>query len=265
MSEGAAYFISDAHLGSKIPGFEQRERHLYEFLEGLADRAATLFIVGDLFDFWIEYRHAIRPSYFEALHHFKNLADRGCRIHYLAGNHDFALGAFLHDAIGIHIHDDAYETVIQNRKILLYHGDGIADNDWGYRLLRRVLRNQFNQRLYKFLLHPNLGIPLGDFFSGFSRNFLRHSPSQAMLNQYRAYAWKQLSRFDAVIYGHTHAAEIQIQDEKVICNTGEWIRRYNYAVLENGRFTLWQHFPDQPARQIRSPRPETGMENEKGD
>ncbi|MBD3321257.1 MAG: hypothetical protein GF350_09205 [Chitinivibrionales bacterium] len=250
MSCEAAYFVSDAHLGICIPKHEQREKHLLAFLNEISSSASHLFILGDLFDFWIEYKFAIRPDYFPVLNVLKNLADRGIEIHYIAGNHDFALGSFLETKIGVHIHTDTFETRIQDRKIYLFHGDGLLRDDSAYRFLRKILRNKTNQRLYK-LLHPNLGIPFAAFFSGNSRKLLSLRINRDKLQEYHDHAKHILDKGnDIVFFGHTHCPELVRWGNKYYCNTGEWIRKYTYAKLENGALSSWQYLPGKPPARL---------------
>jgi UDP-2,3-diacylglucosamine hydrolase len=241
-----AYFISDAHLGIAFPGYERREQDLIQFLQRLHERADSLFILGDLFDFWIEYAHAIRPIYFNILHRFKSLIEAGMEIHYLAGNHDFALGPFLEKTIGMNLYFDHLSLTVQGKRLHLHHGDGLIRQEIGYRLLRFVLRNKVNQRLYR-MLHPNVGITLAKLFSMTSRHLIKRRCSEKKRAKYRAVARGYLSRGDdIVIFAHTHFPEIIDYDGKIFCNAGEWIRRYTYARLENGQLSLWEYFPDKP-------------------
>jgi UDP-2,3-diacylglucosamine hydrolase len=242
-NELPVYFISDAHLGVSIAGNTDREEHLLAFLRSIAPKAGALYIVGDLFDFWIEYKHAIRPDYFPLLHELRSLVEQGVEVHYLAGNHDFALGSFLTDTIGLHIHPNTCEPIIQGKKLHIYHGDGLIRMDVGYRILKKILRNPFNQKLYK-LLHPGIGVPLGSLCSGSSRKVTSKRRHEAFLEEYRRCARKQLHNdTDIVVYGHTHCPEIHYWGNKTYCNTGEWIHIFTYAVLEHGRMRLWQYFP----------------------
>ncbi|MBD3391593.1 MAG: hypothetical protein GF418_06045 [Chitinivibrionales bacterium] len=243
-----AFFISDAHLGIECPGYDARGRNLAAFLQELRGRAGSLFIVGDLFDFWVEYAHAIRPVYFNVLHHLRNLIETGTVVHYLAGNHDFALGPFLRNTIGMHTYFDHLELVLQGKKLHLHHGDGLIAGEAGYRVLRSFLRNPVLQACYK-LMHPNIGVPLAKFFSGSSRHLFTRRCSEDKLAAYRNEARKLLSRgSDIVIFGHSHHAELLRLDGAIYCNTGEWIRRYTYAKLEEGELTLWEYFSDKPTQ-----------------
>lgn len=234
------FFLSDAHFGIELPGCEQREQHFFDLIQTIPSDS-TLFILGDLFDFWIEYRYSVRPDYFHVLHHLMMLKDRGVKICYLAGNHDFALGDFLQKNLGISIYLDSLETTIQGKKIYMYHGDGLIKKDIGYRLLKKVLRNQFNQKIYR-LLHPNIGVPLGVFFSGSSRKYLRKTLSDEIISEYRNCAKERLDAGnEIVLFAHTHHPDHLTIGTKTYCNIGSWLINYNFATLQDGCFKLWRY------------------------
>jgi len=241
--EPDAYFVSDAHLGIRLAGYDDRESHLLAFLESLAGRAGRLFILGDLFDFWIEYDRFIRSDYFPTVHVLRKLTESGTDIHYLAGNHDFALGPFLTRHAGVTVHPGHVDLAVQGRRLHLYHGDGLLKADVGYRVMKKVLRNRFNQRLFR-LLHPALGLAVASFFSGASRKFLGMLLREWAIEEYRTVALRYLDQgSDIVVFGHTHYPEIRTVGEKCYCNTGEWIRKYTYARMRDGVITLWRHTP----------------------
>src|SRR5262245_38654941 len=160
MPAETAYFLSDAHLGTESAEREApREARLIEFFESLPGRAESLFIVGDLFDFWFEYSTAIPRRHFKTLCALRRLREAGVEITYLAGNHDFWLGGFLSNELGIHTREGPVTVEKQGRRAWIHHGDGLIGGDLGYRMLKKILRNRVNIRLYRWL-HPDLGIPL---------------------------------------------------------------------------------------------------------
>ena len=131
MNRDTIYFFSDAHLGAPVPEAPQWEKQCIGFLRTLPDRAEALYILGDLFDFWIEYRNAIRPDYFRVIHEIRNLVDLGIPVHYFAGNHDFAFGPFITGKLGITVHPGHEETVLQGKRVHLFHGDGLLRRTQG--------------------------------------------------------------------------------------------------------------------------------------
>ncbi len=238
MKKERVYFISDVHLGIDLKGIESREDDLIEFLKKISSKASEIYIVGDLFDFWIEYKHAIRPCYFKILHQFKTMIEAGIKINYIAGNHDFALGSFLSNVIGFNIIPDDIATEIQGKKVYLRHGDGVIKRDWGYRLLRGLLRVEFFQKFYK-IMHPNIGVPLASSFSGSSRHFNSSKFTKEREMEYLEAARGFLKKgHDILFMGHTHHPALYKVDGGVYCNTGEWMKKYSYAFLENGKLSL---------------------------
>jgi UDP-2,3-diacylglucosamine hydrolase len=242
LHSGIAYFLSDAHLGRNLPYDGLREKYLCDFFLQIRDRATHLFIIGDLFDFWIEYDYAIRPDYFDTLWALKSLSHAGVELHYVAGNHDFALGPFLRDKISLRLHPDQFEIELQGRRLLLAHGDGLLNETSPYLILRGLLRNPVCQKLYK-LLHPNMGVRLGTFFSRMSRRRGTQKDLAAKCAAYRKWALGKLATdVDMVLLGHTHAPEMVKTVEGAYCNVGNWMGEYTFAKLEDGTLTL-NRFP----------------------
>lgn len=239
MSAGSAvYFFSDAHLGADPFAEEaERERQLHEFLTSLVGHASHLYIVGDLFDFWFEYRHAIPRRHFATLAVLRRLRQAGVTITYLNGNHDFWLGPFLSRELGIFTHDGPLDANHQGRRIWMHHGDGLLGGDLGYKLLKKVIRHPVSIALYG-LLHPDIGIPLAAFFSRASR----HSRDSRLFDDERLWQRIALPRFaeghDAVMVGHLHHALERREGERCFFVLGDWIERLTYVVLEDGEFRL---------------------------
>jgi UDP-2,3-diacylglucosamine hydrolase len=234
----AAYFLSDAHLGVDSPEQEAgREARLHQFLTTLPGRASALYIVGDLFDFWFEYRTAIPRRHFATLAALRRLREAGVEVHYLNGNHDFWLGPFLSRELGLVTHRDAVALRLQGHHVWLHHGDGLVGGDSGYRLLRRLLRHRGSIALYQ-LLHPDLGIPLARHVSRWSR----HSRPDRPLDGDRL--WRQIAEprfaegFDTVMIGHFHRPYERRENGRTFFVLGDWMESFTYVVLRDGRFTL---------------------------
>jgi len=230
----AVYFLSDAHLGAEAREKEAaREKRLHGFLTGLASRASALFIVGDLFDFWFEYATAIPRRHFATLAVLADLRRAGVEIHYLNGNHDFWLGPFLSRELGLITHAGAVPLQLQGRRLWLHHGDGLVGGDVGYRILKRIIRHPASVGLYR-LLHPDLGIPLADFFSHLSRD----SRARRVLDGDRL--WREIAEprfaegFDTVMVGHFHHVYERRDGRRAFFVLGDWIDHFTYVVLEDG-------------------------------
>lgn len=235
---GSVYFFSDAHLGVEAGnGALQAERRLHDFLTSLEGRASALYIVGDLFDFWFEYRTAIPRRHFPTLAVLHRLRESGVAITYLNGNHDFWLGPFLRDDLGLTLRDGALPLELQGHRIWLHHGDGLIGGDLGYRVLKRVLRHPASIALYR-LIHPDLGIPLAHWVSQWSR----HAGGERPLDGERL--WNEIARprfadgFDTVMIGHFHHAYERHEDGRSLFVLGDWMDRFTYVVLRDGSLQL---------------------------
>jgi UDP-2,3-diacylglucosamine hydrolase len=238
MSAEAAYFFSDAHLGTEPPRLEAaRQSRLHDFLNALPGRASSLFIVGDLFDFWFEYRTAIPRRYFDTLCVLRRLREAGVDVTYLAGNHDFWLGQFLRDELGVHTASGALSLELQGRRVWVHHGDGLVGGDLGYRVLKKVLRHRVSVALYR-LLHPDLGIP----FAGWASRLSRRSREGRVVNAdwlRRQIAEPRFAEgYDAVLIGHFHHVHQHRDNGREFFILGDWMDSFTYAVLENGCFRL---------------------------
>src|SRR5881396_1347950 len=233
MSRSRAIFIADAHLGTESRAREApREARLRSFLRSLPGRAESLYVVGDLFDFWFEYRTAIPRRYFEILRTLRDVHEQGVAITCLPGNHDFWLGHFLSDELGIATPDGPLELRIQERRIWLHHGDGLIGGDLGYKALKRVLRNPASIGLYRWI-HPDLGIPFAHWCSKWSR----HSRADRPLDGERLFreiaAPRFAAGFDAVMVGHFHRAFERRDGARVFYVLGDWMERFTYVELED--------------------------------
>jgi UDP-2,3-diacylglucosamine hydrolase len=250
MKRETIYFISDAHLGAPQPDAPQWEKQVIEFMRSIAGRAASLYILGDLFDFWIEYRNRVRPDYVPVVNELKELVADGVPIHYFAGNHDFALGPLITDTLGITVYPGHDEAMLQGKRVHLFHGDGLIRADAGYRLLKKILRNRLNQKLYK-ILPPQLGIGLASFFSGTSRKLGQGFWTEAVIAEYRAHAREYLDKGnDIVFFAHSHKAELSRWGDKYYCNTGAWMRSCNFATMTEGNVRLWRYRGDGAPEEI---------------
>jgi UDP-2,3-diacylglucosamine hydrolase len=232
------FFISDAHLGAEPEARETaREQRLHGFLTSIAGRASHLYIVGDLFDFWFEYRNAIPRRSFATLAVLRELRRVGVEVHYLNGNHDFWLGPFLSRDLDLTTHAGAVAATHQNRRIWLHHGDGLVGGDLGYRVLKRVIRHPVSIAAYG-LLHPDIGFPIAHWCSHASRRSRENRP----LDPERLWREIALPRFaegfDAVMIGHFHHTYERRDSGRVFFVLGDWMEQFTYVTLRGGEFQL---------------------------
>lgn len=244
MRREVAYFFGDAHLGTESPEREAaREARLHDFLRAVSDRASDLYVMGDLFDFWFEYRTAIPRRFFETLGVLRDVRAKGVRITYLAGNHDFWLGSFMTQTLGIDFREGAVPLSLQGRRLWLHHGDGLVGGDLGYRILKKVLRNRVSNFLYR-TIHPDLGIPLAHRVSRWSRGTRGHLPLHTDRLVREIAAPRFAEGYDAVLIGHFHRPFEHRENGRDFVVLGDWIDDFTYAVLEDGQLRV-ESWPDQ--------------------
>jgi UDP-2,3-diacylglucosamine hydrolase len=238
MPADSVVFLSDAHLGALPREAEaSRERRLTSFLASLPGRASSLYIVGDLFDFWYEYRTAIPRRLFGTLSALQRVREAGIEITYLNGNHDFWLGTFMAEELGIRTVDGAVTVEQQGRRLWVHHGDGLIGGDLGYKFLRGVLRSPAAIGAYGWL-HPDLGIPLAHAVSEMSRRSRGEPPlrPEKIWNEIAEPRFKE--GYDGVIIGHFHHAYEQRENGRELFILGDWIERFTYLELQDGKLAL---------------------------
>jgi UDP-2,3-diacylglucosamine hydrolase len=235
---GAVYFFSDAHLGAGAPEEDAaRERRLLDFLGTLEGRAAALYVVGDLFDFWFEYRTAIPRRHFRVLNALGRLRASGIPVTYLGGNHDFWIGDFLQKELGVEVRENPLELSLQGRRIWVHHGDALVGGDLGYRMLKQVLRNKTCIALYR-LIHPDLGIPFAEWVSSWSRHSRAERPLDVAWLRREVAEPRFEQGFDTVMIGHFHHVVEDRAPGREFFVLGDWIEHFSYLVLENGAFRM---------------------------
>ncbi len=235
---GNTYFISDAHLGAGSPELERlKEEKLLQFFNHVSEKGERLFIVGDLFDFWFEYRSVLPRGHTRILCGLNRMQELGIDLHYVAGNHDFWMRDYLASEFGFHIHFDEVEWSCAGKRFYIFHGDGLAKDDTGYRFLKRVFRNRVNIFLFS-ILHPDVGIPFAKWISSLSR---RHTSRDTppLDDDYISRAVKKFDEgFDYAIFGHLHSPRYQELGKKVYINLGDWIENFSYAKFDKKNLHL---------------------------
>lgn len=232
------YFISDAHLGlSDKETEEKKEQMLINFFKSAAQDASAIYILGDLFDAWFEYKTVIPKGFHRTIAMLDELVRKNIKIHYLAGNHDFWMNDFFISEIGITVHLDSYSFTHEGKKIYLHHGDGFSKKDIGYRILKKILRNPINIKIYK-LLHPDIGISIARKFSRMSR---KHSSDKKYFDtsELNSIVENIINQgYDIVIMGHLHQPLQKKIGNGEFINLGDWINHFTYAVMQNGKIDL---------------------------
>lgn len=232
------YFISDVHLGL-FPREQDklREDILLSFLNIIRQDCKQLYIVGDLFDFWFEYKTVIPKYFYKTLSKLKELREQGIEIIYLMGNHDFGHQDFFENELDINIVKHDLNIEIEGYKFFISHGDGKVHNDYGYLILRKILRNKFSIKLFQSI-HPDFGIKLASRSSKTSRGYTDKKDYGGKEGMEDFAKLKLEEGIDYVIMGHRHRAGIKEINSGYYVNLGDWISNPTYGRFENGNFEL---------------------------
>ena len=232
------YFLSDFHLGApNDTESRKREDRLVRFLQDARKDAGIIFIVGDIFDFWFEYKTVVPKGFVRILGTLAQLADEGIQLHIFTGNHDLWMQDYLSKELNAKLYFEPQTFTIQNKQFLIGHGDGLGPGDNGYKRLKKIFTNPICQWLFRWL-HPDAGIQLANYFSRKSRAktgnadeiFLGEDKEWLIL--YTKEKAKTMS-VDFFIFGHRHyAIDLKINDKSRYINLGDWIRLNTYAVFD---------------------------------
>jgi UDP-2,3-diacylglucosamine hydrolase len=238
------YIASDQHFG--IPNHEKslvREKKFVLWLDIIKKDAQVIFLLGDLFDFWFEYKKVVPKGFVRVLGKLAELSDAGIAIHFFVGNHDLWMRDYFKKELNIKVYNTPQEFVCNNTSFYIGHGDGLGPGDNGYKRMKKVFKNSFSQWLYRWL-HPDLGVRLAQYLSTKNKlisgqedvKFL--GEEQEWLAQY---AKKKLEakHYDYFVFGHRHLPmTIALNDKSTYINTGDWISHFTYAVFNGEKLIL---------------------------
>ncbi|MFO7774406.1 MAG: UDP-2,3-diacylglucosamine diphosphatase [Candidatus Hydrogenedentota bacterium] len=245
--------FSDVHLSVDGGGSASQARFL-EFLNWIdPTEVDRVIVLGDLFDFWFEYRYVVFSGYFEVLRALAALRDGDVELHFIGGNHDFWAGRFLRDELGFTLHPGETILPFGSERVLLHHGDGLNPSDWSYRLYKRIARTRAVIAAFR-LLHPDWAMRLAQLVSNGSRSF--HATDLSMghdIEPLRHFAQRTLAegRADVVMCGHCHYPLHETYETPHgrgrYINTGDWLFHGSFAEWEDGRFRLllWDEEPQE--------------------
>ncbi len=234
------YFVSDVHLGFfNREKDKDRESIFLDFLKMIRKDCEELFLLGDIFDYWFDYKTVIPRDFYRVLAELHLMRMEGIPITYLMGNHDFGHYTFFKDELGIDVIEEDVILEITGKKFYLAHGDGKIPTDKGYNFIKKILRNKFNQKLYR-MLHPDLGIRLA---SGSSQKSRKHTSKvqYEMHDGMKEFALAKIDEgADVVIFGHRHIPEIVEYKNSKYINPGDWLKHYTYLTYDGNELNLMQ-------------------------
>lgn len=240
------YFLSDAHLGSlAIDHPRMQERRLVNFLDSIKEKAAAVYLLGDIFDFWHEYRHVVPKGYTRLLGKISELTDRGVEVHFFTGNHDLWVGDYFEKECGMTVHRRVETVELHDKIFFLAHGDGLGTADRRFKMLRAVFHNKTCQRLFASL-HPRWGMAFGLNWARHSRLKRADCGEPAYMGEDKEelviYAKDYLSTHPEVnffIFGHRHIElDLMLSRSARVVVLGDWISQFSYAVFDGEHLFL---------------------------
>jgi UDP-2,3-diacylglucosamine hydrolase len=241
------YFASDVHLGSDF--YENTrivEKRFVSWLESIRQDAKTLYLLGDIFDYWFEYKHVVPKGFTRFLGKIAEMTDSGIEVHFFTGNHDIWLYDYLPEEIGVILHKKEYITEIYGKTFFLAHGDGLGDESISFRLIRSIFHNKICQRMYAWI-HPRWSTAFAHKWSKYSRKEGLEKFVSSYMGEDKEYLVKFAKQYiqrdpsiDFFVFGHRHILlDLMLNRKSRVLIIGDWLQQFSYAVLdETGDISL---------------------------
>lgn len=238
------YFASDFHLGSpnEITS-KTREQRIIKWLDEIKDTAQTIFLVGDIFDFWYEYKRAIPKGFVRFQAKIAELTDAGIQVYFFIGNHDMWMFDYFEKELGVTIIREEVELIIENKSFLIGHGDGLGPNDKMFKFIKYFFRSKLCIKLFGFI-HPNIGIGIANFWSRSSRKKGDKHPDEYLGDQewilQHCKEQEVLKHHDFYIYGHRHLLiDVEFNnDSSRYINLGHWFELGQFAKFDDQKLEI---------------------------
>lgn len=244
------YFASDFHLG--VPNDKEslkREKKIIKWLNSIEKDAYAVFLLGDIFDFWFEYKHTIPKGFIRLQGKLAEFTDNGIPVIFFTGNHDMWMFDYFPKELNIPIYREPQSFTVNKTKFLIGHGDGLGPGDKSYKFLKKVFRNQICQWLFSWL-HPNVGMAIANKWSRNSRiNNLKNGDAQNLGEDEWLLAYtkdiENNEHHDYYIFGHRHLPlNLEVNSNSRYINLGEWVNHFTYGVFDGEKFHLLSYEPD---------------------
>jgi len=244
------YFSSDNHLGA--PNHKEsliREKRFVDWLDMIKSDAKVIFLLGDLFDFWFEYKKVVPKGFVRVLGKLAELADSGIKIYFFVGNHDLWMNGYFQKELNIPVFHKPQNFIISGKKMLIGHGDGLGPEDKGYKRMKKAFTSSLCKFLFKWI-HPDLGVSLAQYLSAKNKlisgveDLQYKGEDDEWLVQYSKKKIKQ-ENYDYFIFGHRHMPlKVNIENKATYFNLGDWISYYSYAEFDGMSIEL-KYFKNQ--------------------
>ncbi|MBT6440162.1 MAG: UDP-2,3-diacylglucosamine diphosphatase [Flavobacteriales bacterium] len=238
------YFASDFHLG--VPSYEsslEREKKVVKWLESIRVDASEIYLVGDIFDFWFEYKTVVPRGFVRLLGKIAEITDSGIPIHFFTGNHDMWTFDYLEKECGVKVYRQPIEIEYNDKKFFIGHGDGLGPGETSYKILKAIFASKLCQWSFA-RLHPNLGIGIANLWSKRSRisnagyDEIFYGEEKEILVTFCKNELKK-SHFDYFIFGHRHLVlDIAVGENSRYINLGEWVTKPTYAEFDGKELKL---------------------------
>lgn len=238
------YFSSDNHLGA--PSQKEslvREKIFIDWLDSIKNDAEIIFLLGDLFDFWFEYKEAVPKGFTRVLGKLAELTDSGIKIYFFVGNHDLWMENYFEEELNIKIFRKPELFIFNSKSFFIGHGDGLGPGDFGYKRMKLILSNTFFIKLFR-LIHPDIGIRLGKYLSQKNKlisgteDLKFKGEDKEWLIQFSIKKLEE-EHIDYFIFGHRHLPLVhQLKTKSKYINLGDWITHYTYGVFDGKTFNL---------------------------
>jgi UDP-2,3-diacylglucosamine hydrolase len=247
MAKDKTYFVSDMHFGSDVfSSSTEREKRFVRWLDSIQTEAKTLYLLGDIFDFWFEYKKSVPRGFTRFLGKIAEMSDSGTEIHFFTGNHDIWVYDYLPRETGVILHKQPFVTRISDKTFYLAHGDGLGDKSHSFKLIRWVFHNRICQRLFA-LIHPDIGIGLAHIWAKSSRmkGLAQTAPyfgenREHLVLYAKAYIQTHPDT-DYLIFGHRHILlDLMLSKKSRMMIIGDWLQYFSYAVFDGKDLVLEQ-------------------------
>ncbi|PIB33160.1 UDP-2,3-diacylglucosamine hydrolase [Gaetbulibacter sp. 5U11] len=242
------YFASDNHLGAPTKELSlPREKKFVAWLDMVKDDAAAIFLLGDMFDFWMEYKHVIPKGFTRTLGKLAQISDSGIPIYYFVGNHDLWMDGYFEEELNIPVYHKPKEFTFNNKTFFIGHGDGLGPEDKGYKRMKKVFTNPVAKWLFKRLLHPDFALRLGQYMSVKNKMISGDDDAKFLgddkewLVQYCKRKLETKHR-DYFVFGHRHLPlNIDLGNKSKYINLGDWIQYFTYGVFDGENMELKEY------------------------
>jgi UDP-2,3-diacylglucosamine hydrolase len=238
------YFASDQHLGA--PNFQasrEREMCFVAWLDTIKYDAEAIFLLGDLFDFWFEYKKVVPRGFVRVLGKLAEISDSGIPIYFFTGNHDLWMTDYFKKELNIEVFHTPKEFTFSGKEFLIGHGDGLGPGDKGYKRMKKVFQARISKALFRWL-HPDLGVSLAQYLS-VKNKLISGAEDVTFLGEENEWLAKYAKRkletkhYDFFVFGHRHLPmQIQVGPNSMYINLGDWIKHFTYGVFDGNQLDL---------------------------